>query len=145
MMLQKSDPQRAARVRERTREAVRQLSSTFPGDPVTGILAEDEESEERFADFADNEPCPVLDPETGTCDLYAWRPMTCRTFGPPVRTGNHDTLGICELCFQGATTEEITACELKVDPEGMEQLLVEQVEKASGTCGKTIVAFALLK
>jgi Fe-S-cluster containining protein len=144
MMLEKSDPQRAARVRARTRDAIERLSPAFPGDPVTGILAEDEEFEERFADFANDELCPVLDPETGTCDLYASRPMTCRTFGPPVRTGNHDTLGICELCFDGATTEEISACELKVDPDGLEQPLVDQVEKAGGTRGKTIVAFALL-
>ncbi len=144
MMLEKSDPQRAARVRARTHDAIERRSATFPGDPVTGILAEDEEFEERFADFANDEPCPVLDPETGTCDLYASRPMTCRTFGPPVRTGNHDTLGICELCFDGATTEEISACELRVDPDGLEQPLVNEVEKAGGTRGKTIVAFAFL-
>ena len=144
-MLEKSDPQRAARLRARTRAAIERLSSSFPGDPLTGILAEDEGPEDRFADFANDEPCPVLDPDTGTCDLYASRPMTCRTFGPPVRTGNHDTLGICELCFDGATTEEISACEMKVDPDGLEQPLVEEVEKASGTRGKTIVAFALLK
>src|SRR5512146_2180364 len=35
----------------------------------------------------DSAPCPVLDPDTRTCDLYAWRPITCRTFGPPVRFG----------------------------------------------------------
>lgn len=145
MMLQKTDPQRAERVRARTCEAIERLSSTFPGDPATGILAEDEESQERFADFANDEPCPVLDPETGTCDLYASRPMTCRTFGPPVRTGNHDTLGICELCFDGATNQEIAACELKVDLDGLETPLVAKVERASGKRGKTIVAFALLE
>src|SRR5689334_6777248 len=41
MLLQESDPQRAARVRARTREAIERLSSSFPGDPATGILAED--------------------------------------------------------------------------------------------------------
>lgn len=144
-MLERSDPQQAARVRARTREAIQRFSSSFPGDPVTGILGEDEKSEEQFADFANDEPCPVLDPETGTCDLYASRPMTCRTFGPPVRTGNHDTLGICELCFEGASTEQISACELKVDPDGLEPQLAEEVENAGGARGKTIVAFALLE
>src|SRR4051812_14579993 len=32
----------------------------------------------------DDAPCPVLDPDTGMCDLYEWRPLTCRTFGPPL-------------------------------------------------------------
>ena len=141
VMLEKSDPHRAARVRERTRQAVQKLSASFPGDPATGILAEGAEAEDRFGDFANDESCPVLDPKTGRCDLYASRPMTCRAFGPPVRTGKHDTIGICELCFQGATTEEISACEMEVDPDGLEPALVEEVEKAQDIRGKTIVAF----
>src|SRR5437899_756032 len=56
--LDASDPARAARVRDRVAESVTRLSKGFPGNPQTGILAEDEESEERFAGFADDEPCP---------------------------------------------------------------------------------------
>ena len=37
--------------------------------------------------------------------------MTCRVFGPPVRS--EDGLGVCELCFQGASDKEIAACEMK--------------------------------
>src|SRR5437588_1350510 len=99
--LEKRAPARASRVRQRAREAVARLSSEFPGDPVSGILDEGEEAERRFADFANDEPCPVLDPETGDCELYESRPMTCRVFGPPVRS--EDGLGVCELCFQGAS------------------------------------------
>ena len=33
----------------------------------------------------DDVPCPALDPETGGCDLYAARPITCRTFGLTLR------------------------------------------------------------
>src|SRR5436309_833051 len=51
-MLEKSDPQRAARVRERTRHAIQKLSASFPGDRATGILDEGAEAEDRFADFA---------------------------------------------------------------------------------------------
>src|ERR1700730_15761858 len=72
--LETRDPERGSRVRERARQSVALISSTFPGDPATGVLAEDEEAEERFATFADDEPCPALDPETGACDLYAARP-----------------------------------------------------------------------
>jgi hypothetical protein len=67
--------------------------------------------------------------------------MTCRVFGPPVRAEHG--LGVCELCFQGATTEQIAACEMVPDPENLESYLVEGVEKSSGVRGNTIVAFAL--
>jgi Fe-S-cluster containining protein len=139
--LQARDPQRAARVRERVRQSVGRLSNEFPGDTCTGILDEGKVAEERFAEFANDEPCPVLDPETGTCDLYSARPMTCRVFGPPV--GSEGGLGTCELCFHGASVDEIAACEMVVDPDGMEAKLVRQVENSSGVHGRTIVAFCL--
>lgn len=113
------DPPRAARVRQRVR------ASAARPEPVS-----------------DDEPCPVLDPETGTCDLYAARPMTCRTFGPPVRTESGD-LGVCELCFDGAAESEIAACEVEFDPQGLEPLLIREWEEAGGAPGETTVARAL--
>ena len=88
------DPRRGAMVRERARRSLARISSSFPGNPQNGILGESEEAGEQFATFADDEPCPALDPETGACDLYAARPITCRTFGPPVRCGP-DAVGVC--------------------------------------------------
>src|SRR5229473_6425781 len=58
--LEKRAPDRAARVRERAREAVARLSADFPGDAATGILDEGDEAEWRFSNFADDEPCPAL-------------------------------------------------------------------------------------
>lgn len=142
--LQARDPRRAARILERAGESRARLAADFPGNPVTGILAEDQQSKNRFFDFANDEPCPVLDPETGACDLYEWRPMTCRVFGPPVRSGSEGGLGICELCFHGASPEEIAACEMQVDPYNLEPALVEEAEKSTGRKGNTIVAFSFL-
>lgn len=68
---------------------------------------------------SDSELCPVLDPDSRTCDLYAWRPIVCRTFGPPVHFRG-EALAICELCFEGATPEQIAACEIEVDLEPTE-------------------------
>lgn len=82
--LERTDPERAARVRQRAAEA-----SVDEGD--------------------EDQPCPALDPEAGTCDLYAWRPLTCRTFGPAIRI-NGDSVDVCELCFEGASEEQIVAC-----------------------------------
>ena len=70
---------------------------------------------------------------TGTCDLYAARPLTCRTFGPPVRCQS-GALAICELCFDGATEEEIEASIVDLD--------VESLDPTAAT--ETTVALALL-
>jgi Fe-S-cluster containining protein len=134
-------PARAADVRARARDAVARLAKDFPGDTVTGILYEDEESERRFAEFANDEPCPALDPATGNCELYEARPMTCRVFGPPVQS--EDGLGVCELCYHGASEVEIAACEMKPDPEDLEGALLRKLEKGGEARGHTIIAYCL--
>ena len=141
--LERSDPARAARLRERVHDSIARLAPQFPGNPETGILDEDEEAEECFFEFANNEPCPVLDPATGLCDLYSSRPITCRVFGPPVRSGPEGGLGVCELCFHGASDEEIAACEMEVDPDELEPKLLAKLQQTTGAHGKTIVAWAL--
>jgi Fe-S-cluster containining protein len=139
--LEKTDPSRARRIRERARDSVGRLSAEFPGNAKTGVLDEGSETEERFAEFANDEPCPVLDPETGLCDLYESRPMTCRTFGPPVRS--EGGLGVCELCYHGANDEQIAACEMVADPDDLESRLLRKVEKNRGPRGRTLVAFCV--
>jgi Fe-S-cluster containining protein len=138
-----SDPKRARAVQERARRSVERLSPDFPGNPATGLLDSSEEAEARFEDFANDEPCAALDPVTGLCDLYLARPVTCRVFGPPVRS--QQGLGVCELCYHGASEEEIAACEMPVDPDGLEAELLQEFEQASGRQGRTLVAFALAR
>lgn len=139
--LESRAPQRAAAIRRRARASVTRLSAEFPGDRVTGILHESEEARQRFEGFGDDEPCPVLDPQTGLCELYESRPMTCRVFGPPVRS--EDGLGVCELCYHGASDEEIAGCEITPDPDDLEGRLLEEIEKSTGRRGDTIIAFCL--
>jgi Fe-S-cluster containining protein len=134
-------PERAEGVRRRARESVARLSGDFPGDPVSGILDEGDDAAQHFSDFANDEPCPALDPDTGKCELYESRPMTCRVFGPPVRS--EDGLGVCELCYHGASDEEIAACEMKPDPDDLESALLKTIEARAGTRGNTIFAFCL--
>ena len=130
------DPERAGRVRERARQSVARMWPDFPGDPATGLISETQEAERRFSIFADDEPCPVLDPETGACDLYEARPITCRTFGPPVRFTS-DSVGVCDLCYEGASDAEIAACEVEIETGDLEVTLLEELH------GETIVAFCL--
>jgi len=140
--LQACDPDCAARVQQRARGYVARTSHDFPGDPHTGILARGEDAEARFSSFADAEPCPALDPETGACDLYTARPITCRTFGPPVRSGS-EGVGVCQLCFHGASDDEISACEVEPDPAGAESDILDELGEITGEHGETIVAFCL--
>jgi Fe-S-cluster containining protein len=112
---------------------VERLRLESPADPVGHALDCDE--------AAEDEPCPALDPATGTCDLYAARPVTCRTFGPAVRFGA-ESVAVCELCYQGASDAEIAACEVAVDPENLEAELLWHLER-TGRTGDTVVAFAL--
>src|SRR6202030_1063196 len=139
--LEKREPERAARVRQRARDSVARLSPEFPGDPISGVLGETEDMTQRFADFANDEPCPALDPATGNCDLYKARPLTCRVFGPPVQS--EDGFSVCELCFQGASDEEVARCEMKPDPDDLESRVLEELETSAGVEGNTIIAYCL--
>ncbi len=141
--LELQDPDRAARIRERVKASVARLSPEFPGDTTTGLLNDDDSDEacKHWDDYANDETCPVLDPEKGTCDLYESRPIICRTFGPALMS--EDELGHCELCYVGATDEEVAALEMQPDPDHLEEALVKELEETTGTKGETIIAFAL--
>jgi Fe-S-cluster containining protein len=130
-----NDPARADRVRQRARDAIERIRRAYPSDPIRSVL--DQEG------ALEDDPCPALDLATGACDLYAARPITCRTFGPAVRLSSN-SLAVCELCYQGASDEEIAACEVEVDPENLESQVVQELEESTGARGETIVAFALL-
>ena len=144
--LERAEPERAERIRFRAEASIQRLVSNFPGDASTGELDDrvfeaGSENELRFAECGNDEPCPVLDPETGRCELYDYRPMTCRTFGPPVRSDGG--LGVCELCFHGASDDEIAACEMVPDPDDLEAKLLTEIAKERGARGSTIVAYCV--
>jgi Fe-S-cluster containining protein len=121
--LEASDPGRARNVRERARAAAQRESTN--------------------TDATGDEPCPALAPATGLCDLYAARPVTCRVFGPPMRVSD-GPVGLCELCFQGASEEEIAACAMEIPAGPLEAELLGDLEAATGLSGDTTVALALL-
>jgi len=136
------DPERAARVRARTASALERLDPWFPGDVATGVLGDSYEEAILFEEFANNEPCPALDLDHGTCDLYESRPILCRTFGPPMRT-EEDNLATCELCYIEASTEEIERCELDPAIPRLEEESNAAYEAATGRRGETLIAYAL--
>jgi Fe-S-cluster containining protein len=140
--LRATNPSLAAEIERRARAWLAEYGPLFPGDRNSGALGNSVEDQARFEDFADDAACPALDPATGRCDVYAWRPMTCRVFGPPVRAAGEDGaegLGHCELCFIGATPEQVAACEMPV-PQDFEAELLDEICSPADT----VVAFALL-
>ena len=42
-------------------------------------------------------------------------------------------MGVCELCYEGATVEEIAACEVDIDPDDMESDLLQELGAAETT------------
>jgi Fe-S-cluster containining protein len=145
--LEQTDPEKSHRIQTRAAQSRTRLTPHFPGDPQTGILNPDYEDSQLFTDESeqsagDTEPCPVLDPATGTCDLYAARPILCRTFGPPMRTAE-DNLATCELCFTHATSEEIAACELDPTIPAQEAASNDAFNATHHLHGQTLVAYAL--
>lgn len=145
-VLHAADPSMAEAVEERARAWLAEYAADFPGDRTAGALGKSVRDQEKFEDFANDAPCPALDVVTGRCDVYAWRPMTCRVFGPPVRAvdaNGNEGLGHCELCFIGATPEQVAACEMPV-PHSLEAELVNELSMEIGSDFETIVAYALL-
>jgi Fe-S-cluster containining protein len=141
----------AVEVRERVLarvEAARgKLGPFYPGDLGTGVLTGSEDEVELFEEWAHAEACPVLDPGTQTCDLYAHRPVLCRTFGPPIANDAEDPeagLAICELCFTEATDEEIAAAAMDSGFRGEQERMEREFESAHEHGGATFVAFAFL-
>jgi Fe-S-cluster containining protein len=137
-----TDVATADRIRARAAASRERLTPSFPGDPITGLLFTEEHHEEAFDHFANDEPCPVLDPTTGTCDLYAARPVQCRTFGPPIRD-EEESLTVCELCFVDAPAEEVARCEMDQSWRPYEDDLIASAEQRTGLEGPTLIAFAL--
>lgn len=125
-ILTAADPAAARDVVERALSQVREMG---------GGLPEDDAEAEAFLGRHASLPCPALDPRDGRCLVYDHRPVSCRTFGPPVTIGE-ERLPPCRLCFTRADGETIEACRVTIDPEDLEGALVEDAPE-------TLVAFAL--
>ena len=139
-VLRSTEPDLAREIEHRASMWIVEHEASFPGNLETGALGTSAEDREKFENFANEAPCPALDTETGRCDVYKWRPMTCRLFGPPVRMGEGEALAHCELCFKGASEAEVAVCEMEV-PFDIEADLLAEIESKD----ETVVAFALLR
>jgi Fe-S-cluster containining protein len=142
-LLRKKHPATADKILTDARRALETLKHGFPGDADSGRLTSDEQALDRF--FERHEPlvCPVLDRRTGSCRLYGARPVSCRTFGPPLlfegRPAPH-----CDLCFRGRSAQTVEACRWTPDPADLEQRLLRGLGVKPGDDWETLIAHAVV-
>jgi Fe-S-cluster containining protein len=137
------DPAVAEGIVRAAEREVAALEGDYPGDGASGVLAEDERERDGFFARHGSRPCPALDLRNGRCLLYAHRPLTCRTFGPPVFLGGRD-LEACTLCFHGSAQDE-QACRVSPDAAGQEDAILDRLEAQEGDRGETVIAYALAR
>jgi Fe-S-cluster containining protein len=142
-ILAERDPERAGTIVDAAQAALRTMAAEFPGDAERGVLVPEPSGRDAFFARFGGRPCPALELRTGRCQLYAWRPVTCRTFGPPVHLGGRD-LEACDLCFHGTPAEE-DECRVAPDAAGLEDALLDRLEAGEGDRGDTIIAYALAR
>lgn len=133
-------PERAREIHDRASDTARAQEPSFP-DGRAGRLGSAREERAHFNAFADT-PCPALDPEDGSCQVRPWRPVACRTHGPPLRLDG-DKMAHCPLCFEEATPAEVDAARTTLDVEEIETPLVERVASPGNPTDRTTVTFAL--
>ena len=111
------------------------LGEDFPGDEATL-----DRLHERHASL----PCPLLDPLSGRCELYEWRPVSCRIYGPPIRFDTQKSPP-CRLCFTGASEESVERCRMEPDCEGLEEEILASLGVAGGEEWETLIPFVLAR
>lgn len=103
-LLDAAYPDRARRLAVRAAEAWASLAPHFPGDAATGMLDESRADSVLYSPGLRMLPCPALDLESGSCELYDHRPVACRTFGLAVHHEGTD-LEPCRLNYEGLARE----------------------------------------
>ena len=140
--LRRTDPAAAAAIVDRARHVMAQMASSRFDDVATGTRADDRAVQERYGASLGAVPCPALHPETDACELYAGRPMACRTYGPPTVTGAQRRHP-CRLWFDGARPEDVERCRVRFGGEEAESELVDRAEGSGQRCEPTIIAAVL--
>lgn len=140
----RDDPRAAGAIIADSRAALARLQSGFPGDFDSGRLDPDRAALDRFFETHDDLPCPVLDRATGSCRLYETRPVSCRTYGPPLRF--HDAPAPhCGLCFLGASDDRIEACRWSPDPDDLEREALERIGAGHDEDWAMLIAHAIVR
>jgi Fe-S-cluster containining protein len=132
-------PAVAEAIRRRAGVQWEEVAGRFPGNAAARTFSGENAAGQALFDHFMELPCPALDPATGACELYAFRPLSCRSFGLPVRCGKA-LLPPCSLNSIGAVPAEVAAALIEPDPDDAEGRLLEEWGRVGGVGGDTIVA-----
>lgn len=135
------DPRAAQALVETARLQWSRLEPHFPGDSAKGVLEDDQRVREALFGSFSELPCALLD-ASGRCRLYAHRPLSCRSYGMPVRLGEV-VLEPCPLNFTTAGPTEVEASTMVLDPDDLEGALLEAMSRGGKPAADTIVCAAL--
>lgn len=113
--------QERAEIRSRAEHIVRKTAASFPGNVRTGILdpGRTEEADDAYFDAAADHACPMLELPSGRCRVYAFRPITCRTYGLAWKREGKVIHPSCQLNLAGLPPERQT--ETGVDLERIDE------------------------
>lgn len=138
-----ADPERAARIRNRADEAFAKIASLqYPGNTETGCLEGAGAEEDLYHNRFKGIPCPVLDLETGACQIYEHRPVCCRVHGPALSLDG-SPIKPCVLNYQGASEPEIEQCRVDISPGRVAEAAFEEFVAHGGAPGRTIISYAV--
>jgi len=140
--LSSTRPEQAAAIRRRATNSLHLLADGYPGDVASGRLTQDESRLNPFFERHASLRCPALEPESQTCDLHPWRPVSCRTYGPPVRFVEQASPP-CDLCFRGASPQTVERCRIEPDRNGIEEAILTHMRVPADEEWETLIAFAL--
>jgi len=110
---------RANAIRLRAKERMESILEQTPELMRDGRLTDEVALLDAAFEHHVGMPCPALDAD-GRCELYASRPVACRSYGPPLDFGGVKSAP-CELCFVDADADELDRCRLRPDPQGLER------------------------
>lgn len=128
----------ASAIRQRAAAA----AQLFESDPYLPQIAHAEPAMAAFTQRHQNVPCPVLDPNSGVCQLYESRPMACRTYGPPIVLEG-EPLPPCPLNFTQASPEEIEAARVAIEPGEASEKMIRALVDAGLPTEPLLIALAL--
>jgi Fe-S-cluster containining protein len=133
-----TNPEAAADIAERAGRSWKKISRDFAAEHLP---PEETPTEQAWLERHLMEACPALHPETGACRIHAIRPLTCRLYGPAIRTD-----GIahrhCRLNYVGMTAEEIEPLRVAVDPGPMGTAVAAAAKPGRRVLVSVLAAFA---
>ena len=114
------------RIEERASEQIRALETAYPRlEPSPSLNGWSDQEIDRAVSSFEHAPCPALG-DDGRCLLYAYRPLTCRSMGIPIRQGAL-VHGACAV----QTFVPITRLSASLDAEEQELAALESAELAA--------------